>query len=315
MKKFLEDLKKELNKYSILDEEVQDILSDHEDMIREAINEGLRESDIPTKFGNPKVLAKELSLTATKKSKTVQDSSFTLINTFYTEDLESVILNTISDDLILERHDSYNVEVLMKNVKEVKDYEIELKGTVFTLKNKKGKKGFFSSNNSIGKVLVKLPLHLELKESNISVISGDCIIDDLGSEKIQLSSVSGDLNLDSLKCETIYIKTVSGDVDIRNISTGKALITAVSGDYKIANLAVVNDLDMNTVSGDFNVSNTYCDKLFLSTVSGDLKGIDFYPNEVSLKSVSGDIVISNGDKNKTINIVRKKSLSGEIKIK
>jgi len=61
MKKFLENLRTELKKKHINEGEIEEILRDHEEMIDEALAEGLSEEDITKKFGNPEQVAADIS--------------------------------------------------------------------------------------------------------------------------------------------------------------------------------------------------------------------------------------------------------------
>ena len=60
MKKFLKDLENELKKMKINSNEIKEILADHEEMMNEALKEGLSEEELATKFGNPAKLAQDL---------------------------------------------------------------------------------------------------------------------------------------------------------------------------------------------------------------------------------------------------------------
>ena len=57
MKIFLQNLEDELKKNNLNEEEINDIIADHSEMIESAISEGLSDEDLEQKFGNPKDLA------------------------------------------------------------------------------------------------------------------------------------------------------------------------------------------------------------------------------------------------------------------
>jgi len=57
MKKYLEDLRQELVKQKLTNKEIEEIMADHEEMIRTAMEEGLSEEEIKAKFGQPKQVA------------------------------------------------------------------------------------------------------------------------------------------------------------------------------------------------------------------------------------------------------------------
>ena len=56
------------------------------------------------------------------------------------------------------------------------------------------------------------------------------------------------------------------------------------------------------------------DTFTLKSVSGDCIGEELYPKSISLRSVSGDIKIENKDVSRRIEVLRDKTVSGDIKI-
>ena len=85
-------------------------------------------------------------------------------------------------------------------------------------------------------------------------------------------------------------------------------------DIDINSLKVKEDINVNTISRDMKIYNSECHELTLKTVSGDIVGKEFYPREISLNTVSGDVKIVNTQRERTINVKTKRSLSGDIKI-
>jgi uncharacterized membrane protein len=61
MKKFLKDLETELRKNNLSENEIKEIMADHEEMIQSAKSEGLTDEELEAKFGSPKNVAEELS--------------------------------------------------------------------------------------------------------------------------------------------------------------------------------------------------------------------------------------------------------------
>ena len=71
MKKFLKELEMELKMLKMNNKDIDEILEDHKEMIDAAIDEGLNETEIEEKFGNPKNVAKELSKDTKESKKSV----------------------------------------------------------------------------------------------------------------------------------------------------------------------------------------------------------------------------------------------------
>lgn len=105
------------------------------------------------------------------------------------------------------------------------------------------------------------------KMIDITSISGDIESKEL-TGKIQLSTVSGDLS-DKQSSGRLSIKSVSGSIKAKS-NASEVSAETVSGDIDLK-LASVDELDINSVSGDSNVYLTLNDKgsIKLSSVSGE----------------------------------------------
>lgn len=313
MKKFLEDLKKELKKRKVSDYEINEIIQDHTEMIREAQLDGLKDEDIVQKFGNPSDLARELSKNVNHNPETTNVDGYSLQKSFPINGLNDVSVLLVADDLRVEHHESEHIEVYFKKIKNPDDYEIIYDNKELLVKvSKKSRNSFFEKSGSI---LVKLPTSNSLEQMNLTTVSGDVNINSFELGKLLIKATSGDMDISNIAAKSVKITTVSGDAKLRNFITESCDLSSVSGDFIIDSFEVENDFDMNSVSGDFNVNESICNSSFLKTVSGDINGTNFYPVEVTLKSVSGDIIITNDDDSKEITIKKKKTVSGDIKIK
>src|SRR6056297_1542212 len=101
MKTFLEDLRKELKKQNLNDIEIADIINDHEEMISQAMEEGLTEDQIIEKFGDPKKLAEELGQNEpdNEPDKLNDSQDSVLIDTFSKEGIQAVDFKLIHEDI------------------------------------------------------------------------------------------------------------------------------------------------------------------------------------------------------------------------
>lgn len=312
--KFLEDLKKELRKQGMNDFEINEIIQDHQEMISEAQLEGLKDEDIPQKFGNPVDLANELAKNADSKETQTTENGYTLYKSFEASDLKKMKVVIVSDDLVLESSNQDTVEVYMKKIKNPEDYEVKMEDGKFSLELVRKKKGYIFNNKS-GYILIKYPNEKRLEKVDLTSVSGEVKITNLEAEKGLIKTTSGDSNIFDIDCKEVKIQTVSGDAKVHKISSKDCDLSSVSGDFEAEDLTIENKLYCNSVSGDFVVTKATCSKGTFQTVSGDMRGVNFYPQELTLQSVSGDITIENEDQSHIINIVKKRTLSGDIKIK
>ncbi len=315
MKKFLEDLKKELSKYAIDADEVNEIVDDHEEMIREAITDGLNPESVEEKFGSPKKLAKELAETATKEEVHTNPKGYISMNTF-SEEIKEVNVSIISDDIVCELSSNSNTEVLFKNIENPEEYVVTCEnGKLFvSVENKKS--GFFwNTKRKSGEILVKVKPEQKIKTVQVETVSGDMKINNISAKKMSLNSTSGDVVVNNSNHDELELKTVSGDSNVNNLNSYESRISAVSGDSEIHKFNVDNNLDFNTVSGDLVITNSTAKEFYFKSVSGDCEAKELYTEAISMITVSGDVLVDNKDKSKVMKVLRKRTVSGDLKIK
>lgn len=317
MKKFLTELEQELRNRGIKDSEIAEIISDHEEMIQEALSEGLEESKIEEKFGSPAKIALELSETQKFETQNVQDSNdYTLHKSFPV--LESSIcveIRFVEEDFHLEKSNSDSIEIYYKGKGKIEDYEISFdNGTLKINAPKLKKRLFVSFTNSSLEFLVKIPETL-IERMNLVSVSSDITVDSITTQNFELHNTNGDVEFTNLDTSEFKLNTVNGDVSMTNLNANDLRFTSVNGEVSFENITVVNNVLINTVSGDFKIHKMECKECHFQSVSGDISAKEFYPNQISLKSVSGDVDIVNSDKTRNIQITNKKSVSGQINIR
>ena len=324
MKKFLKDLQNALKNLKMNNEEIEEILSDHEEMISEALNEGLSEEEISNKFGDPKKVAQDLYNDSNKVdvdvNKYVEDSNFQkvegyeLYKAFPAIDLKEINIKLVSEDISVYPYDGESVEVHYDKIKDFNKYDISLENGVFTLNRKRGiEKSFF--NRDSGDFVVRYPNVKGLTKYEVHTVSGDCELKGIHTENLKLKSTSGDFEvMGIIATKPSELVTVSGDFEIIDANITSVMMNTVSGDFECKDIIVDGDIEMNTVSGDFEFFNVEAKDADFKSVSGDLNAKEFYINTINLKSVSGDIEIENTDKTRPITIGKKKTLSGDIEI-
>ncbi len=312
MKTFLENLKKELTKLGFNEETIAEILNDHKEMMQLALDEGLEESKITEKFGDPEKIAKELKdIEPDSKNK---NNEYKLIKSFDQETINKFFIKLISEDLKLEISNSNQFEIYGKRVK-LNKYNIEVESECLTIEKKNEKTfGLFSFSSGSAKFIIKVPHDKTLKEIDYKATSGDFEFSNLTSENLKIKNVSGDIEAKTIKATNFYIKTVSGDVELKQSEIKELTISIVSGDIDMDLVVIIENLKINSVSGDTNINSCESKEFIYNSVSGDFEAKEYYPKNANLKSVTGDIEFKNKDKDKNINVVSKKTLRGEIKI-
>lgn len=312
MKKYLDDLRTELKLRKVNDFDIQDIISDLEEMIQEAMAEGLKEDEIPRKFGFPKDLADDLAKdnkTDSTESKEGKSSSI-----FKQSDIHSLDIALLDEEITIEETDSDQIETLCES-KNLNRYEIFEKDNCLHIHRKKSgliEFNFFKSSST--EFTIKIPKDRLMESVSIKTKSSDGEISNLHSKIFKMNTVSGDYNFNDCHLDDLDIKAVSGDITLKDCELKQLNVSNVSGDYRLSHSIIDNDLVINTVSGDIDIVECNPKTLRYHSVSGDFSGQEFYPESINVKTVSGDVIIDNKDKSKKINIISKHTISGDIQV-
>jgi len=312
---YVEDLKKALQALKIDSAEINDILADHEEMIREAKAQGLSDEEILSKLGDPAKVAQDIAdLCEHKRPEKVSNPNDHSAGVFKPgNDLINLTIQLVSEDIQVEADGGTTIRVTYEGNIPLDYYEIGLNGNHFVLKRLNKHFGFtLRSSNMEFHVLV--PQSMKVGTTAISGVSGDYNLDGLRTETLNCNSTSGDGLLKDIKAKNVKISSVSGDVSLNQIVSHDMLLSEVSGDANINQCKVEQTFDINTVSGDLKVTDSSCATANFRTVSGDLQGTEFYPEVVEMKSVSGDIFIRNHDASKSVNVRSARSVSGTVRI-
>ena len=317
MKKFLDDLRTELKKLNFSKEEIEEIISDHQEMIESAQEQGVTDEELHSKFGDPEKLAQDLkenTATYTVEEGGTKVEDYTLFKAFPVSNKAfDVVIGLVSEDVRYEIHDQDTIEVHYKKIDDIDEYLIDFDGSTFTLK-REHKTNKFSFSKESGKFVVRVPEGIQSQSFAVKTVSADGKFEGIASETLEIKATSGDMKLNGAVAKVAKFTTVSGDVHVKNGTFDSFDVSMVSGDTSLQDVAISGDLGANTVSGDLKLENVKCANFTLKTVSGDCKGNEFYPQTVSLGSVSGDIKIEN-EVNTEIKVLKQKSLSGKVKIR
>lgn len=314
MKQYLEDLKKALSELEVPSKEIEEILNDHREMIESAIEDGLRETDLVEKFGDPSIVAKAISHDYKSSDDTDEEEGYRLYKTYEpSSDQFELEFKSINDGLIFKTTKGLNIEVYVKHLTHEDDYIIDYNKDVLTIKNKV-KKLFGITNNKKVKFKVLVPATLTLNKLKAGTVNGKIHFKGCQSKQLELNSVNGNIHVKKWIDQTSHISTVNGTIHLSDLITDELHSSLVSGKGKLKNITVAKNAFIREVSGNVTLNEFTAESLKYHSVSGDLSGKEVYPKDVSLKSVSGNIHIKNKEKEHSINILKKSSLSGKIVI-
>lgn len=310
--KFIEDLKRELNKTNLSETEKEEILNDFTEMVDEATDSGLEDNELENKFGSPEKLASELASEYKEDSKS--DAPSGDVFEFYPTEKYNVVIELLNEDIYIETVNSEKIHVEAKRVRRLKDFDIKFENnTLYLLRPKKQYTEFFHFSRKSSFTL-KLPNKFTINDFHFSNINGDGNIKNISVEKGKFKVTNGDFDFSGSQFTNVEIDTINGDINMKEIKSNQFKVSLVSGDMKLKNIDIDNDLSINSVSGDIEVENTNCKQALVRLVSGDLEGKEFYPQELSVRTVSGDVDINNKQKERRIEVIKKSSVSGDISI-
>jgi len=322
VKKYLEDLENELKK-KLKANEIEEILADHEEMIRTALEEGLDEDKIVEQFGEPKKVAEALGEVTDDKTDTedaqeedAKKKTFKTLATFAAgEEPVEFRIELANDDVTYKKAEGDSLRVSVRGNADTEEYTLAFKDNKFVLSSpKKSGFDFLSFGKNHVDFLIEIPAGLAIKNFFHKSLNGDIMMETIKTKAFELSTVNGDVRLRDTSVGEARLHTVNGDFDIKDLQADFFKVSLVSGDMRIKGACVKEDFHVSTVSGDVRIEDAESAGCILHSVSGDIEGKEFYPDRVALKSVSGDIRLQNKE-DRDIRVEAKKTVSGRIKIR
>ncbi len=311
MNKYLNDLKTELEKQPLSQAVIDEIIKDHEEMIKAAIDDGLSEAKLTEKFGEPSQIAEELS--KVEKNEDTLDH-VRLFQTFEVKEAFKVNCATVNDDITYKLSKTNDLQILTNDT-EMKDHTITFEDNVLTIRsNEKTSMSFFNFFTTSKKktIVIEIPKD-QCKRLFHKGVNGPTKLESLTLESAELNTVNGRLKIEDATINHATFHTVNGKIIVHDLR-GKQLHTSqVNGNQCLEKIAIEDDITINTVSGDSAINTLTSHRLHLKSVSGRIKGNEVYPKVCQLRSVSGSILIEN--KTATdIDVEKERSVSGTVKI-
>lgn len=309
---FLKSLKTKLEDLKLPKQEIIEVINDHEEMINQAIEAGLDENKIEDKFGKPEDIASALRSDYNEVDEDEIEQGYRLYKTFapLNDELE-IQTNLVNEAFSVIVSKVEQIELHVKKFDHEEKYDIKFESDKLVIRNKKS---IFSGFKGSPKFKVYVPASLDLKSLNLKTVNGKVYVKGCNVLQTDIQSVNGNINVKKCNDHNTKITTVNGKINLSTFTTKELFLSFVSGNGIVKDVTVDGDVNIRSVSGDVSIKDFTCNKLNFNTVSGDLNGKETYPNSVSLRSVSGDIIFKNKKSDKKIDISKKKSLSGTVKI-
>jgi hypothetical protein len=311
MKTFLNALKNELLLTGFKSREVEDILNDYEEMISQAIRQGLSEDAIEDTFGTVKQIVLEIK--SDHQPKHLEDIGEE-VHTYNIDEIKDIDIDLVNEDIKLLTHQESYFKITYDGILDKNHILVDVINQTLTIKNKKKYHGLKKERNKVS-FYIYIPKQVRLNQVAVGSINGEISVLNITGNQLKAYSVNGltklaeneflELKFDGVNSKTWIQKNFS---DVLNTKT-------VSGKLTIEENDTNETLSISTVSAHVQLSQTMPQQLKVNTVSGHITCVEVYPDQTSLNTVSGNITFENKDKTKIIQIDHKRSITGKIIIK
>lgn len=261
MNKYLKELKKELDKNGVQDQE--EILEKYRKRYEFALEADINEDEIEEMLGKPSDVALKYVVEPDADKSSEADEIEANYQNGY-----NLVVRTVNDDIVIKCSKDDKNHIFLEDIDE-ENYEVladSQKGVIVSYRKSK----YLSLNRrKKGVITIAIPKGKVFDQAVISGGSSDLQAVDLAAKRINLQFVSGDVEIHELDADLTKVSVVSGDVDIYRIAGKEVTLNTVSGDIKIDYIDA-NSLRVDTVSGDVTVES-YDGELKTSSISGDIK--------------------------------------------
>lgn len=287
-------LRKNLEEHGITGDEAEELIQASLESARPKL-----EAELKQKWGSHKGTPKFTSDTATVDFQ--EDGNMSVDGVLHTIDVE------VSGDIeITENPDFRETDVVIGG--DVDKLSIVSQNGVLTIRNSNSTVNDFMRRRGWQNPTVELslPQHNWTSIRAVSV-NGDVSLGLLAeAERVELSSVSGDVEGHISDVKHLKLTSVSGDVDF-DTNAENANCSSVSGDVHLR--GDYGDLKASSVSGDVNIAGS-TGSISCSTASGDiLLETSLLPGAMNMNTKSGDIDVTMPDEGPFT--VEFRSMSGE----
>lgn len=205
-------------------------------------------------------------------------------------------IETSANDIILKKSVNNNIIVTCYESEELSYEVVNFEGKNIVIAENDNRKWYQMIDVNFG--VMETPLTVE--------------IPDVNWKNIKIATSSGDIDLSDFRCKNISIKTSSGDVCVSDIQPGYMDIESSSGDIRLNDFFVSDELVINTLSGDTELSKIASNGIKINSTSGDVKFTKAESPRFEIETSSGDVLGTiRGDQNNVFNV---ESLSGDVSV-
>ncbi len=187
------------------------------------------------------------------------------------DEFNNLVVDAISADIIIENGDNFSISYQLHHREKIEKAEV-VDGTFYFVTGIDKRIGRrFKLDNEEHIIYITVPNTIDLNNINLSTVSGDIEIDERAIGKASLNSVSGDISLTGVTAEQVDCEVVSGDIDIiksniiESTASGKSADISFEGSFEY--------VDIDTVSGDCELTTDTIKDIEINNISGDIEVI------------------------------------------
>lgn len=184
------------------------------------------------------------------------------------DDFNNVVIDVIAADITIETGDDFSVSYQLHNREKIEQAQV-VDGTLYFTTGIDSTLGrTYNHNGTQYAVHVTVPKDVELNDLSLSTVDGDIQLDARTLDSVTLNSVSGSVALTDVTAQQADCEVVSGHITFANCSISK--VSACGKSSNITMDGAFDEADINTISGDCNVSSTRIQDIQIKNVSGSI---------------------------------------------
>ena len=209
------------------------------------------------------------------------------------DNIKSINIDTINDDVTVESSDSNNIEVTYYDNK-ISQYKITDNDSTITIKERDDNilKLNFNFITKKKDLIIKVPKRL-VPELELSNTVGDVKLSNLNLTNVKITSNVGNIKLEKLNINNLSIDNTSGNTVISNINSkdGEFNVNSESGNINLTNLNNFNIANIKNTTGDISLNDSSSTKFNIDSSTENININDL--NNSSVESISCKISTGN----------------------
>ena len=133
----------------------------------------------------------------------------------------------------------------------------------------------------------------ELKDVSIKTTTGDILLENYSSSKLNIESNTGDVTLDQITVTNqLEVEVTTGDIRVKEVDANAMTLSATTGNIHVDH-ATTHAISTNTNTGDIQIEDVMADTFDLSASTGQIKviDVDLENRSLYLDTNTGDIIV------------------------